>query len=354
MLISVLITTIRSGCLEWQIENLYRQTIQPTEILISDGYYSERHELISSLSKRLDMNVIHLPEPDIGYPSHPIHARSRNQLLEKASGEMVIFLDDWQVLPDDFIEKHIKLHRIGYSSIPRWLHTRHMNPCPYDEFVKKLVPVDRDYIIERMKHKTIMGGRNRDLSEEQITKAMKPFQEDHRIVELSKERPIAPNSIILDVPYNWYWTNCVSAPLDKVLEVNGFDETYHGGSGLDDVDLGARLYRAGVKFAIDTSCTVYHIDHAHPNITTRQHPYNICEYHDRQELQGNNKVGQFGKLKVWFEEGVRRCKCNECGWEGLANSEELFIRHEREQLRVAPTYSFGRERSDIRRKNPKC
>jgi hypothetical protein len=48
----------------------------------------------------------------------------------------------------------------------------------------------------------------------------------------------------------------IAFPLEAALEVNGYDEHFDGGRGLEDVDFSLRLQQAGVSFVMDERCVV--------------------------------------------------------------------------------------------------
>jgi len=65
-----------------------------------------------------------------------------------------------------------------------------------------------------------------------------------------------------DLPAPWlmFWTCNVSAPLEQVRAVGGFDEAYRSW-GVEDVDLSYRLHHAGVRFVLNRDACAIHVPH---------------------------------------------------------------------------------------------
>lgn len=155
-------------------------------------------------------------------------AVARNLGIEKATGELVIFLDDDRVPGPDFVQRHIDGHNI---------------PC------------------------IVLGERKDSLvTEEEIaqlfdtgTPADKLSFLQSKVVEqgLEKQLPIKPTGKL-----NWltFFTGNVSVPRQALQDAGLFDENFKGW-GHEDLDLGIRLSREGLVFKKDTSIVSYHLLH---------------------------------------------------------------------------------------------
>lgn len=62
---------------------------------------------------------------------------------------------------------------------------------------------------------------------------------------------------------SWCWGLNVSYPLERLLEVNGFDELYDGQGGSEDCDLGVRVERTGCPIVFFPACEIHQILETH-------------------------------------------------------------------------------------------
>ena len=86
------------------INSITNQTIHPDEIIIADdGSTCSTKDLISNLKNSSDLNLIHSWQDDIGFRV----ARSRNNAINKSTGDYIIMIDGDTVLHSNFVEDHI-------------------------------------------------------------------------------------------------------------------------------------------------------------------------------------------------------------------------------------------------------
>jgi len=100
--ISVIIPTYyRYEYLAEVLELLTEQTVTPYEVIIPDQTPErDRPEAFyKRYSEKLNLKVIDIEKPSLTYP--------RNMAAKKATGDILIFLDDDIVFNTDFIEKHV-------------------------------------------------------------------------------------------------------------------------------------------------------------------------------------------------------------------------------------------------------
>jgi len=298
------------------------------------------------------IKVVHLPEEKPHVNTYPCHASARNSLLKYADSDICIFLDDWHVIPDNFVEKHVAMNKLGYAGLVRWIHTKYLPMRRYKEFEKSVIDSgipDEEYFIEQFEHGDHLGGaRFFDRNILNVHQSM--YIEDARILEMKKSGLDPSQGIVADLPFDWFWTNSASAPLGFILKVGGFDENFNGGTGLEDVDLAERMSKIGLKFAFDASITVYHIDHySVKNIPIRKPLYDVCRFHDRRPFMKDETLSRYGSMEVFDDDGLKRCRCVVCGWQGLLNSEQyLQYKRSRDTSSFVPlTTYYGEKHSDI-------
>ncbi|MEW8977732.1 MAG: glycosyltransferase [Symbiobacterium sp.] len=165
---------------------------------------------------------------------HAGRAATRNAGVELARADLLLFVDADLWLPPDFVAAHLEVHRRG----------------------------EADLAIGRLRH---IAAENfpavRDLLEAGApASALEPLtrEEDYlRLLEAvylhERRRRLMP------------WISCLfsntSVRRDLIEAVGGFDESFSGW-GLEDIELGWRLFRAGARFTYLPHVTSFHLDHA--------------------------------------------------------------------------------------------
>jgi glycosyltransferase involved in cell wall biosynthesis len=156
-------------------------------------------------------------------------AAARNRGIEKANGEIIIFIDDDRIPSENFVKRHIEGH------------------------VKN--------------KKCIILGRRRDVSlteneieelffKETLRKGIKGIDARSFLAE-KIALPRKPNH-----PLNWlhFYTGNVSVEKEDLEKAGCFDENFKGW-GHEDVDLGIRLCKNRLAFVVDEEAVNYHILH---------------------------------------------------------------------------------------------
>lgn len=192
-------------------------------------------------------------------------AAARNRGMERASGDIILFLDDDRIPSSDYVRKHIEAHQ----------------------------------------HRGVVLGERRDvvLSEDEIdslfTKQLVKTNFDHSIANKSHkafdsyETPF--RRFMFWLPYNpfiWvlFYTGSVSVKKTDVELVGGFDEQFKGWGG-EDIEWGYRFRKSGVPF-IKTSIKSYHLTH---------------DYDQNKRLQEAKKNNAYFYKKVkgdWLTKGT--------------------------------------------------
>lgn len=126
-------------------------------------------------------------------------AKGRNAGIARASGERIIFIDDDVLVLPNFVEEHLRSHAAHPQAIVR-------------------------------------GGAIE--------------------VESFDDLP-PPVWGIRNYSGNYFWTTNVSAPLETIRAAGGFDESFSE-YGWEDIELGLRLRRAGVKAVFNPKALAYH------------------------------------------------------------------------------------------------
>jgi len=241
------------------------------------------------------------------------------------------------------------MHRAGFAGVVRWLHTSLITLAEYDSFAmtaKERIPTMKDARQHFARMKVL------PFTEERGKVWIDNHVEDNRINILNKrfDRDVRGH-IITDIPIDWWWPNSTSAPLEALLAVNGFDETFNGGGGCEDVDIATRMSYLGIRYAMDPRVTCYHVSHVCVPVRPTREP--LCVYHDRMPFmynerhKGDPNLVENDQLVTWKDAGVKFCKCKICGWRGLVDSSELLRSKRAEKATQAPLKSLGIERTNL-------
>lgn len=159
-------------------------------------------------------------------------ARARNSGIRKASGEIVIFLDDDRIPGPGFVEQHVKRHEKGrYAIIGERKDLRYSEEMLENLYYNGFTPA----VFKRME-------------QDAIKESIGPIKRMGRRIF---------GELLECVTFT---TGNSSARRRDLLEVGMFDEEFSGW-GVEDMDLGYRLIKSGVKVIRDYSIVNYHLVH---------------------------------------------------------------------------------------------
>ncbi|HEX2925588.1 MAG TPA: glycosyltransferase [Ruminiclostridium sp.] len=159
-------------------------------------------------------------------------AKARNSGILRATGNIIIFLDDDRIPSPGFVSKHIKSHQKGrYAIIGERCDVEYPEDVLTRFYEKGFT--DADYI--QIEKDSVHEG----------------FSLIKRIVRFILGQRIECVT---------FSTGNSSVERQDLLNVNMFDSNYTGW-GLEDTDLGYRLSRSGVKIKRDYSIANYHLVH---------------------------------------------------------------------------------------------
>ncbi len=202
MKLSVIIPTFnRKDTLQTTLTSLNDQTFRDFEVIVADdGSTDGTDAMVASL--KVSYPLIHLWQKNAG------RSAARNMGLEKASGEIILFIDDHIVVDKKLIEEHVKFH---------------------DRFDVGVVRGRVEFI-------------------ETASDAPK------KTAYFNMKRYKAPS--YEQQPFRIFITNNISVKKSALMSVLGFDEDFKE-YGLQDAEMGYRLKEAGCKFKINPNAVGY-------------------------------------------------------------------------------------------------
>lgn len=249
MKISVIIPTNRYGGLDITFAGLGRSTEWSSdwEVIMIDDFVEDRKDKCLYFAKKYDIkNVIYL-RPKKGYwrSNTPI-ANSRNTGLIYAKGELIVFIDDYTWIPSKFLEQHWKVYNEGYCMVGNAKVVVYTEEKDRDDKLLNNINKLPSPIVNKNTKLDMFDGCSQ-------------FMKNIALFNIADTRG---NKDIKDCGGGWFYTCNTSAPLEKIIQVNGFDEEYDLTRQVD-IGLGLMLERIGCKFYYKTcpECTAYHMDH---------------------------------------------------------------------------------------------
>jgi glycosyltransferase involved in cell wall biosynthesis len=242
MKISVVIPTIRPSepLFRFQLPSLARQTMPKDEweLILVDDFPESREQKVKEFAEENGVNIKWMRSKPSYYRTNTAIACARNTGLIYADGELCVFIDDYSWVKPQYLETMWK----GYDPVRGYSL---IGPVTAIEYPTEPYPEDLSTL-------AIKHGDTR-IPVENIpfgvpVKWKKEWREHRREM--------------WDCPAGWFYTSNASAPLDKIIEVNGFWEIADL-TREEDVLMGLALERAGWKFRFFNTpeSTVYHIAH---------------------------------------------------------------------------------------------
>ena len=231
-------------------------------IICDDGSSDNTRQMVEAFSDCLDIKYFF--QEDKGYRV----SLARNTGIRAAKHEVIILLDSGVVVSSNFVDSHLKQHSdkstnnvvIGY--IYGYNYTMRSDDLT-DEF-------DFD---------------NPDLT-------IKTLQECNLHLDVREDNYRLVSDKLADLPAPWtlFWTTNVSFGKDFVEEVGLFEERFESW-GVEDVELGYRLYINGGSYMLSRSAAGLHYPHERDVQAQKQsnsenrsllyklHPDNVIEHY---------------------------------------------------------------------------
>jgi len=255
MEISIIIPTYnRAEILKKCLESLKKQSIQNFEvIIIDDGGKDNTKDIIDNF-KGLKIKYF--------YQKHKQQGVARNKGIEKSRGKYIFFIGDDIIPKKNFLEEHIKIHKekknVAVLGLTLWPKNWKIN-----DFMNYLAPNGPQFNYSAIKNKENCG-------------------------------------------WEFFWTSNISLE-KKWLKKERFDNSFKGW-GYEDLELGYRLEKLGLKIIFNKNAIAYHY-HYYKNPETflykqknaaKSALYFIKKYPElRERLIEKNRLR--GKYKLLFK-----------------------------------------------------
>lgn len=250
VIISVIVPTYRIGGLDVVCDSLARQTHPDFELIIADGIYEHRRDIVATRARDYHFPIKHTCPRDNLFPINS-YCHKVNTALSHASGDIALFLSDYAALSPTCLEAHSVWHSLKPTPFGLlMMGVEHRSRPALREGIPAYGP---NLYVVRHDHAW-------DTHERMLNEGMQLYVED---LEAGKLAPFmwsvfehAPSFNELgDNPLDWHHimppgssppSNVVlqneSIPLAALEEVNGLDEEFDGSHVYQDADLADRLH----------------------------------------------------------------------------------------------------------------
>jgi GT2 family glycosyltransferase len=202
-------------------------------------------------------------------------AKARNSGIRQAKGEIIIFLDDDRIPAPDYVSRCIQRHKEGrYAIIGERLNI--------------------NYSEEELQDFNSRGITCSDYKEME----RRAFKEPNDLL-----KKIGRKFLGQHLERVTFTTGNSSVQRKDLVEVGLFDENYSGW-GLEDVDLGYRLSKIGVKIIRDNSIINYHLVHFVDRFSQKQEYANNFKYFIKKIKNDRKSIFILILLKLIYDGGI--------------------------------------------------
>ena len=225
-------------------------------VVINDGSTDGTEEFVSSLKSPCQINYM--------YQENQGRSAARNRGIERASGDTIIFIDDDCVPSPTFIESHLEYHHrddntvvLGYKystfgqmlpdnfpikdrlteTLNRYENLHHLKDVPVNTML--IHPQDFSDGFNLFNQLSFEGDRPR-------------WEESHETYTAELDGFVIPWLLLTTANFSVSKRHCVTT--------GGFDENFVGW-GLEDYEMGYRLYKKNLPFVLDKSAFTYKLLH---------------------------------------------------------------------------------------------
>jgi glycosyltransferase involved in cell wall biosynthesis len=248
--ISVIIPTYnRADLLDYTLMSINAQTLDKSlfeVIVVDDGSSDNTRETVSKYQG--DFLLKYLFQEDDGYRV----ATARNLGIANAEGEILLFIDSGIVLDPDCVGAHLASHAdqnlvvIGYVLGIEEVYD------PGETLLKEIdLQNPRDTI-----NRFIAGDKYLDIREPVYATC-------------------GDDIMALKAPWAMFWTGNLSVRSGQLQRSGVFDTAYDQRWGVEDIDLGYRIYKNNVRFVLNRKAASLHCPHfSDTNEKLRQEHHN--------------------------------------------------------------------------------
>lgn len=225
--VTIYTPTIRKGFWNIMSDNINKQTYKNIEWIIVDDYPDNREHLAKEYATKYNLNIRYLRGKKRKIKRTYGLCNANNTALEAAKGEIMVFLQDFVLMPTDGIEQIVTL----YKRNPRALQG-----LPDMYFYSKDKP----------------NTNSEDWFDGKTDEVGQFIRQNVRIANLG----LRPSNNPMD-----YEQNYGAIPVKIARELGGWWEFYDFGLGFDNTSIAYRALQAGYEIIIDETNVAICLDH---------------------------------------------------------------------------------------------
>jgi GT2 family glycosyltransferase len=249
----VMATCDKREYLALTLESLCVQTYRRFEVVLcDDGTVGGVEDVVAPFRDRLDITLV--------VQENRGRAAARNAALERVSGSLVIFMDDDRMAAPDFVAAHLAARDaqglIGWKRRALTWWRPDVLPVSRDDMARLVMRVGgRGRLAEPIR---LLEAGALEADPDKALASVELGDELFNHPEVAEAFGFGLNGF--DLAWGLATTANLSVARDAVKEAGGFDEAFTGW-GMEDTDLGYRLQRLGVRFAMSEEAVNYHQIH---------------------------------------------------------------------------------------------
>jgi|SRR5579863_4789034 len=236
----VIPTYNRCELLKFSLHSINRQSADPRSfevIVVDDGSSDATRSAVEEFPAKFALRYLY--QADLGYRV----ASARNLGITESAGEIVLFLDSGVLLATDAIEKHLKAHgESGTASVILGYVLGTHNEFSTDEGLPDVTgfidPDDVDGSVVKLR---------RDLGLEDVREPIFSTCKD--------------DLMRLPAPWAIFWTQNVSVAKAALTAAGLFDRNFDLRWGVEDLELGYRLIKNGIRYRLSREAISIHYPH---------------------------------------------------------------------------------------------
>lgn len=260
------------------------------------------------------MNTAHADDAMIGYPDMPLFEYTMSALRTQTFKDFEVVIADvlyesrkdyFQKHPEDFPIQHVPIKPNVFTPIGQVAISTTKNTCLLHAKGEIIIFID-DCIWFNPKYV------------EDIVGALKyphycisnPYEVHCGEVMKGKDPRKAPAG-----PVGGTYGN-VALYLEKYLELNGYEELFDGGRGLEDCDFSLRMFKSGMEIYLINNYAVYQLHKAYPEYMQKPHIKccRLIEKVQTDRIKNNILVANSHTITDEELNHFRFCAYKERGW----------------------------------------